>query len=135
MPTNWTTDIDQASLEFSISNGNAATNFTQRNQLAVVQLVTGLGIGAPENITVEMHFEQNGAPVTLEGQAEKIHQGSLVHQSFGEGWIYRFYDTTGREKQFLLTGGKLSYQNITVTLSGGEDLSLYQLQVLGSYTN
>lgn len=135
VPTDWTADENKAQLDFSISNGKAATDFTQRNQTAVVRLVTGLGIGAPENLTVELTFDQNDRKVTLIGQAEKVNDGSLIHQNYGPGWIYRFYDITGSEMAFPLTGGKLSYQNLTVTLTGQTDPILCQLQVLGSYTD
>ncbi len=134
-PTGWSVEDDYSRLDFSISNGTSKESATQRNQSASVRLIAGLGIGDPKKMTVELSFQQNGETVTLEGKAEKIHEGSLLSQSFGEGWSYRFDDATGNEKQFLLTGGKLSYQNITITITGGADTTLCQLQVLGNDTN
>lgn len=134
MAAGWTVSEEQASVTFSLSNGRTLQDYTRRDQTATVQLLAGLGIGAPENMTVTLQYLQEGKPVTLIGQAEKIQAGSLNHQSYGEGWIYRFFDTTGNEKTFTLTGGKLSYENLTITLKG-EDPTLCRLQVFGSYTD
>lgn len=135
VPSAWTVSGDRASLEFSISNGRAADQFTQRSQAAMVRLVAGLGIGAPENMTVMLSYTQDGQTVTLTGQAEKIQEGTLVYKNYGDGWIYRFYDTVGNEKTFTLSGGKRSYQNLTITLEGETDPILCQLQVMGRYTD
>lgn len=132
VPTDWITDINTASLDFSISNGRSTTDFTQRNQTAIVRLVTGLGVGEPENMAVKLTYYQDEQPVTFIGRAEKIHEGSLAYQHFGQGWVYRFYDAMGDEIVFTLTGGTLSYQNLTVTLTGETDPVLCQLQIFGS---
>ena len=133
MATDWTVQADTATLAFSISNGRSAEGATSRSQLATVRLVAGLGIGAPENMTVTLSFSHNGQMRTLTGEAERIQKGSMLYQNYGDGWIYYFYDDLGNEKNFTLSGGKLSYENMTVTLTGDTDPVLCQLQVFGSY--
>ena len=133
MPSAWSVTGSSASLEFSVSNGQSTMQYTQRSQGATVRLVAGLGIGDPENLTVKLSYTQGEETVTLTGQAEPINNGSLVHKNYGDGWIYRFYDAIGNEKTFYLSGGKLSYQNLTISLEGEQDPVLCQLQVQGKY--
>ena len=133
MPSVWSVTGSSASLEFSVSNGQSTMQYTQRSQGATVRLVAGLGIGDPENLTVKLSYTQGEETVTLTGQAEPINNGSLVHKNYGDGWIYRFYDAIGNEKTFYLSGGKLSYQNLTISLEGEQDPVLCQLQVQGKY--
>lgn len=133
MATDWSVEGDTATLAFSISNGRSTESYPSRSQNATVRLVAGLGIGAAKNMTVTLSYLSNGQSITLTGQAERIQAGSLLYQDYGDGWVYYFYDTSGEEKCFTLTGGKLSYENLTVTLTGNTDPVLCQLQVVGSY--
>lgn len=135
IPSEWTLTDSGAQMEFSIRNCQSEKQYAKRNQTATVRLATGLGIGAPENIKVTLSYTQADETVTLTGQAEAISDGSLLHKTYGEGWIYRFYDTIGNEKIFSLSGGQLSYQNLAIALEGTTDPVFCQLQVMGEYTD
>ena len=129
----WTTAGESALLEFSVSNGTPADGYARRDQIYTVQLIAGLGIGAPENLTVTLLYEEDAQPVQLTGVAEPIQEGSLIYKSCGDGWVYRFCDAAGNEIQFELSGGALRYQNYLLAVAGDVDPVLTKLQVTGSY--
>ena len=135
MPAEWTVTGNRGQIEFSIRNCQTGDSYTRRSQAATVRLVAGLGIGAPENLTVTLSYPQSNETVTLTARAEAIGEGSLLHKTYGEGWVYCFYDDMGNEKTFSLPGGQLSYQNLRMTLEGEIDPILCQLQVTGKYTD
>ena len=125
----WEKTETGAKLDFSVTNGQIGS-FSQEDQTYVIRLAAGLSIQDPGNLTVTLHWtdaEDQSHSVTA--VAEAIETGSLLYDTYGDGWVYRFY-TGWSEDKFTLTGGSLQYCNYTVTVSGNVEPTLLKLQVL-----
>lgn len=117
-------------LDFSVTNGQIGS-ISWNDQSYVVRLVGGLNIRDPQKLTVTLTWKDAaGQPHSLAGTPSAIEKGSLLHNSFGEGWVYQF-KTQETEELFHLTGGQLRYCNFTITILGDVDASLLNLQILG----
>lgn len=128
----WTETEEGLALEFCISNGTSGESFATRDQMASVRLAAGLGIQDPETLTVVLTFERDDQQVQLTAVPELIEEGSALYYSFGDGWLYRFYEEDA-EAAFLFDGEELSYQNFTLTVAGETEAALLDLQILGQY--
>ena len=117
-------------LDFSVTNGQI-DSVSWNDQTYVVRLVAGLNIRDPQNLAITLSWtDTEGQTHLATGVPAAIEKGSLLHNSFGEGWVYQF-QTQGTEELFSLTGGQLRYCNFTVTVLGEVDASLLNLQILG----
>ena len=117
-------------LDFSVTNGQI-DSVSWNDQSYVVRLVGGLNIRNPENLTVTLTWQDEAGQIcSAVGTPSAIEKGSLLHNSFGEGWVYQFQNQ-GTEEIFHLIGGQLRYCNFTITVLGDVDASLLNLQILG----
>ena len=117
-------------LDFSVTNGQI-DSVSWNDQTYVVRLVAGSNIRDPQNLAITLSWKDTEGQTHLAtGVPAAIEKGSLLHNSFGEGWVYQF-QTQGTEELFSLTGGQLRYCNFTVTGLGEVDASLLNLQILG----
>lgn len=128
-----------AELRFCVSNGESGTLYAHRDQAVSIQLVASLTIGAPELLTVTMTVpgtEENAAEIRYTALPEPILEGSFLYDTYGHGWVYRFYDEkTGDQLTLLLEGGQLSYTNVTVGVAGDVSPSLLNLEISGRYAD
>lgn len=130
----WEQTADAAKLDFAVTNGTSS-DFAKRDQSYEIQLCAGLHVLNPENLTVLLAWQDDlGATQEAQGIAKPIEKGSFLYNTYGEGWIYRFY--SGEEEiAFTLEGGTLQYRNYTLTVSGDVEPTLLELQVSGRFTN
>lgn len=125
----WEKTENGVKLDFGVTNGQI-NSYSQEDQSYVVRLAAGLNIKNPENLTVVLHWQDaQGQIHSATAVAETIETGSLLYDTFGDGWVYRF-NTGWTENRFTLTGGTLQYCNYTITVSGDVDPALLKLQVL-----
>ena len=126
----WLPNAEGVKLDFGVTNGNEK-QVSQEDKTYVVRLAAGLIIEDPEKLIVtlywwdsqgELHWE-NGVPTPIE-------KGSMLHASYGDGWVYQFYGDD-EELTFTLAGGQLSYANHTIAVYGEVETTLLDLQVLG----
>lgn len=130
----WEQNADAVKLDFAVTNGKS-NDFAQRDQTYEIQLCAGLHVLNPENIAVLLSWQDDsGETCVAQGVAAPIEKGSFLYNTYGEGWIYRFY--SGEEEvTFFLEGGALRYRNYTLTVSGDVEPTLLELQVSGRFTN
>lgn len=134
LPETWEATASGVKLDFGVTNGYVG-DFAQRDQSYTIYLAAGLSILEPENLTVTLQWQDGeGQTQQLTATALTIEKGSFLYDTYGEGWIYRFY-ADDREQNFFLAGGALNYQNFTITVSGAVDPTLLDLQVTGRYTD
>lgn len=130
----WEKTASGVKLDFGVTNGQI-DHVSQQDQSYVVRLTAGLGIKAPENLTVTLTWrDATGQTHTFTATPTAIEKGSLLYNAYGDGWIYQFCieDT---EMHFTLPGGQLRYYNYTITVSGDADPTLLNLQILGQNGN
>lgn len=155
LPSGWMPVSGGAELKFSITNftvetGLGLTDPARRNQQFRVQLIAGLGIGKPQNLTVTLTrvkeippvIDEYGMVMQIETEEETVYtaspspitKGTPLYHTFGEGWVYRFYDETGKEILFDLEGNTFAYQNFILQVSGEIGQSMLTLQAIGTYS-
>lgn len=125
----WERKENGATLEFSVANGSTLA-FLQKEQLFTVCVAAGLVVEDPQQLTVTLTYadEESGDAVSVTGTPVAITEGTLLHNSFGDGWVYRFYPDDN-ELSFALNGGAFSYRNFTVTVTGSVQATLLDLQI------
>ena len=137
VPDSWEhTQWDTAMLEFSVSNGSSGKAYASRDQLVTIQLVASLSIQNPENLQVSVvTLDDQGNEVIYAGIPTEIRKGSFLHSLYGDGWVYTFVDANEEQKDFLLKGNRLCYQNFTVFVEGNVDAALLSIELNGAYVN
>ena len=125
----WERKENGATLEFSVANGSTLA-FLQKDQLFTVCVAAGLAVEDPQQLTVTLSYtdEESGTAVSVTGTPVAITEGTLLHNSFGDGWIYRFYSEE-EELSFALKGSAFSYQNFTITVTGSVPVTLLDLRI------
>lgn len=159
----WEIDPDTGiyTLQFAVANGEAETSYSTRDQAIRLNVIASLGI-AQEPATAEeegntenqetteaqtLSEEENLPKVTVtfvpqrgsgeerevQARAAQIVKGTALYHTFGEGWLFSFYETVGDEERELtweLSGGKLSHIVLTVEMEGEFSQNTYFLQPL-----
>lgn len=136
----WSVVNDSAQMNFFVTNGPAADQFSARDQKCSVQLITGIGVeqtdenGTAPRLSLILTYQNiAGEQVSVFAVPEPIAPGSYLYKSYGAGWLYRFRDESGNELLFDLKGGKFSFQNFTITASGTAEPSLLELKISGEH--
>jgi len=121
-------------LTFAVTNGTASEP-AQRNQKFTLYLTGGVGIGSAEALTVTLNWQDSeGNLIQTPAMVQAVERGTLLYDSMGDGWVFRFYDQQ-QELSFLLEGGNMNYENFTLTVSGLTDPAMLDLRVEGNYVN
>ena len=112
----WTsTEPDTAILNFRLSNVPSATAAAPaENMYVVLRILVTEGAGNGLNMVLTVGENEYRAT------AEAIPEGSTLYQTFGAGWIYRFYGNSAQTAQVELTlaGVERSMLDGTLTVSG-----------------
>lgn len=134
-PAAWSYSGSKAELRFSMSNGESAEQYATRNQCVSVELIASLSIEDPEKLAVTLTVTgMDGERVQYVGAAQQLTEGSRYYSTYGDGWVYLFYDEEGEEVTLLLEGGELRYTNCVLTVVGNTGSSLLSLEMSGKYT-
>ena len=126
-----------AQLRFSVSNGLTDEQYTQRDQLISLQLVAPLTVEDPTKLTVVLSGPDLLEPekeVQYLAVPEAIEEGSFLYETYGYGWVYRFYEEDEvTQAAFPLSGDGLEYTNFAISIKGTIPLSLLSLEITGKY--
>lgn len=132
----WNVEDDFASLHFAVANGSSEADYSNRDQKVQLCMIGSLGLMKDGKLpTVSIFFKTpNGSPVKhVQASASAIEKGTALYHSYGDGWLYRFYETAAEGNQELsweLPGGEFSYIALTVKVEGETSESLSVLQPL-----
>lgn len=125
----WTDTGETLQLSFAVGNGANSGSYTNANQSVRLCLLASLGAWQADSDTVVY--------LTVEGQtysatAQRIQEGSALHAQFGDGWVFRFQDDSGKEPAWVLPGGQFGYISMLLEMESAAitDTSLLQLQVV-----
>lgn len=133
----WTLADGKQQLDFAVANGRKKDSFDKRDQKFQVRLICSLGIWTGEEPAV-IQLKQTGANEKDEkiylAEVVPIAQDSVLHHTFGDGWVCRFLDEQGEELYWSLEGGVFDYKtlNLSIVLEDGQTITptLVQLQVI-----
>lgn len=129
--------LPDAQLRFSVSNGESGDSYTARDQKIRLQVVAPLTVENPDALTVVLT-----GPDLLETEKqthytavpEPIAAGSYLYETYGDGWVYRFYEEDGRtQAAFTLSGDGLDFINFALSIRGDISASLLSLEITGQY--
>lgn len=100
--------------EFVLSNGIDEEEYVPYNQLASLSIVATIGLGNPEECILTL------ADGTIRYQAaySEILEGTKLYSEYGPGWVYHFYDETGKEIQWEFSGNGFMERQMKVIVSG-----------------
>lgn len=136
----WETVDGKQQLTFTIANGTGADNFAGENQRIHLRLIGSLGIwDGSETFTVKLQVPSEEDPEeteTFEATVTRIREGSPMYTTFGDGWVFAFFDEEGEELGWLLEGGVFDSVTMTLSLEGAalSEAGLLQLQITGGFT-
>ena len=126
----WIPTNNGVKLDFGVTNGDA-DHISQREQSYVIRLVTSLSVEDPEKLSVILYWwDAAGEIHWATGVPVPIQEGSMLHASHGDGWVYQFRTERG-EVGFSLPGGQLAYANHTIAVTGEVPATMMDVQVLG----
>lgn len=126
----WVPSGDGVKLDFAVTNGNEK-QVSQQEKAYSIRLAAGLNIEDPAKLTVTLYWWDDRGDIHWQTAVPApIQKGSMLHASFGDGWVYQFYEENA-EVSFSLTGGQLAYKNHTITVTGDVETTLLDLQILG----
>ena len=113
--SNWVETQDARELAFSLKNTDteAATG--------AVYVLVSQGMESPD----KLHITLTAQGRTYTGQAQSIVEGSALHKSFGDGWVYRFLDNQGQEITWELDPAQ--QQNFVLTVENREEINYHSL--------
>lgn len=139
----WETVDGKQQLKFTMANGTSQEDYSKENQRIRLRLIGTLGIwdGSEEfSVTLQLPPEEDAEdsekPKTVEATITRIQEGSPMYTTFGDGWVFSFFDEEEEELSWLLEGGALNTVTMTLILDGvsGNEASMLQLQISGVYS-
>lgn len=116
--SNWVENQGLRQLTFSLKNTD-----TEASGGEIYVLVSN-GIEDPDKLKITLITQ--GSRYTA--QAQSIVPGSVLHKSFGDGWVYRFLDDQGQEKTWTLQPADL--QTFVLTVENSEEIHYHSLMRL-----
>ena len=121
----WKVEKDIASLQLTVANGSSETDFCTRDQIVRFWMVGSLGVmenGAPSKVSVTFLDEnKNWETKTVQAYVRPIEEGTALYHSYGDGWLYRFFEFTvdgEKELTWELPGGEFNYITLTAKIEG-----------------
>lgn len=136
----WQTVDGETRLEFTVANGTDGENYAREAQRVYVRLIGTLDVrmnGTGPVLKLLVPPEEDGEEAAVyTGVPERIPQGTQLHLTFGDGWIYRFCDENGEEVFQTLEGGALNWMDMKLLMEGylTDYSGLLQLQITSDYT-
>lgn len=135
----WETVEGKQQLTFTIANGTGEKDFSGQDQQIHFRLVGTLGIwnGSDDlKLTLEVPSEEDPEETeSYEATVTRIREGSPMYATFGDGWVFAFFNEEGEELSWLLEGGAFDSITMTLTLEGAaqEEAGMLQLQISGVF--
>lgn len=126
----WVTSDGQSTLDFYISNSEDGT-VPDESQRVTIRLIASSGVKITANTALQLYLPTRNE--LWQGTAQPIAEETPLYTTFGPGWVFLFRDEDGRELNWTLEGGTLSYFAAQLTLQNAEveETSILQLQVSG----
>lgn len=110
----WQKSDDGYKLDFVISNSESPENYCGIDQNVSIIVFCGEGLENSDDLIITL---DTGSDIYT-AVPEKIAEGSAAYNSYGNGYLYRFYDVSSNELSFVLPGNMLSNRRMTLGVSG-----------------
>lgn len=136
--TSWELTDGGLRLDFAVANGQSETELDGIAQSFRVRLIGGAAIQTAETpltIILAESPDTSGGAINFVSRVSPIDETSLLHKTFGDGWVYTFSDEQDEELSWTLEGGTFSRKQLSLVILLDEntkiDPSLLQLQIIG----
>lgn len=131
----WRAEDGYSMLNFAIANGTSETDYSDTDQRVTLCMVGSLGLLKDGELPVVSVFykTQEGSYQNILAEASPIEKGTALYHTYGEGWLYRFYDPFSEDKKEMsweFSGGAFSCLAMTVKAEGEPSEGLNFLQPL-----
>lgn len=112
-------DVDGTSrLTVVIGNGTSKYQYSQRDQQVQVRLLGTLGVWDGEKpVEMKLTVEQAENTEELLAVSSSLEEGTALHYTFGDGWVYTFQSEEG-ELRWELPGGGFNTIRLSITMEG-----------------
>ena len=129
----WQSTPSGMQLQFAVSNGKDTSAYQSMDQKIRLRVIGSLGAWSEDS---QARLVLTAGQQTYTAEVTRIQEGSALHKTFGDGWIFTFPDAKGDEACWTLPGDTFSYKQMYLSLEGTAmtDTSLLQLQVIGEGT-
>ena len=115
----WKTEGNTATFEIAVSNGSSGNGV--KDQEIRFRLIGGLGFSVGEGTAeVTLKITEDGSEKIFYAEAEKILENTALHFEHGDGWVFTFFEETGKEFSRILEGGKSSYIKMSIIVDTTE---------------
>lgn len=101
-------------LEFLLANGRNPEKPTTKVKEVSLGLFSTVGIESPENLVLTLTDGGN----TYEAIPMVIQEDSAWYNTYGPGWLYRFYNKAGEELSWTLENDVFAYREMALTVTG-----------------
>lgn len=113
---NWVEEENVQELTFSLENTNS-----EEAAAGELYVLASEGIENPDKLEIVLTAQG----VRYTAQAQPIVPGSVLHRSFGDGWVYRFLDDQGQEKTWDLKPAQ--QQTFVLSVETDEEIEYHSL--------
>lgn len=107
------TEEDTYVLDFLLSNGNGK-GYCIYDQSASLMLVATSGLADPANLKIVL----TDGKFHYSARYVSVKEGTAAYETYGPGWIYRFYNEAGEEISWEFSGRKMAVKELTITVTG-----------------
>ena len=109
---------------------------TKQNADFYVRVATTLGFKVDKaSVSLIVKNVYNETERVYQGKAVSIAEDSILYQEMGEGFVYTFYDSDGKEMVWNLKSGKDSVQEYTIEVQGAEKATLLDIIIADAPQN
>lgn len=111
----WISDQNVQKLTFSLENADTEAAAGE------LYVLVSAGIENPDKLVITLTDEDG----QYTAQVQPIAPGSVLHRSFGDGWVYRFLDEQAQEKIWVLNAA--ATRNFVLNVENSEEIQYHSL--------
>ena len=102
---------------FALSNGTK-DKFCSYDQKATLSMVATIGLGNPNDFIITL-VDGGSSYMAI---CSEIIEGTELYATYGPGWVYHFYDSTGAEVEWQFPGDLLVERIMQIVVLGASEM-------------
>lgn len=113
------------SLHFRLSNAASPERYVQRDLNIALRVASTV---SDRDGTAVLRLSVGGDEYI--GEGKPITKGTVLWRQYGDGFLYRFFNEAGEELCWTLRGGCFSQTEMSLTVSGGVEDTVFTLMTV-----
>lgn len=106
------------SANFVLANGTDYDDYCEYDQKATLSMVATIGLGNPNDFIITL--VDGGATYTA--ICTEVLEGTERYNTYGPGWVYHFYDSTGEEVEWQFPGTQYIERKMEILVIGASEM-------------